>query len=132
MNAARPRVRVHVVAIDDEHRMLLGRRPRTVMWTLPWTYLRIGEDPARVARALVHDTGALPTLPRVHSVESAVELGDHFLDLTYRCTAERNWKSSAADSTALWWSLNEISSLELAQRATGALVHAWPQLWPQT
>lgn len=132
MNAARPRVRVHIVAIDDDRRMLLARRPKSLMWTLPWTYLRIGEDPARVARELVHDTGALPTLPRVHNVDSAVEVGDHFLDLTYKCTAERMWRTTPSDSSALWWSIDEISSLELAQRATGALVHAWPQLFPQT
>lgn len=130
VNAARPRVRVHIVAIDDDHRMLLDRRPRTLTWTLPWGYLRTGEDPARMARSLVHETGATPSMPRIHGVESALELGDHFLDITYRCTAERVWKSSPVSSNALWWSLDEITSMDLASRANSAIVTAWPQLWP--
>ncbi len=130
VNAARPRVRVHIVAIDDDHRMLLDRHHGSLNWTLPWAYLRIGEDPGRVARALVHDTGATPSMARVHGVESAIEHGDHFLDLTYRCSAERVWKASPLSSSALWWSLDEITSMELASRAKSALVTAWPQVWP--
>lgn len=131
MNAARPRVRVHVVAIDDEHRMLLDRRPKSLTWTLPWAYLRVGEDPGRLTRSIVHDTGATPSMPRVQGVESAIEHGEHFLDLTYRCSAERSWKTMPFTSTALWWSLDEISSLDLAPCATSALVNLWPSLWPQ-
>ncbi|WP_404384777.1 NUDIX domain-containing protein [Knoellia locipacati] len=133
MIAARPRVRVHVVAIDDEHRMLLDRRPGTQTWALPWGYLGVGEDPSRMARSLVHDTGAAPTMPRVQSVESAIEHGDHFLDVTLHCSAERIWKPTTGgrSSNALWWSLDEISSLELSPRARSALVNAWAVLWPQ-
>lgn len=130
MNAARPRVRVHVVAIDDEHRMLLDRRPKTLTWILPWAYLRMGEDPGRVARSLVQASGANPSMPRVHAVESAVEIGDHFLDITYRCSAERVWKTTPVSANALWWSLDEITSMELASRTRSTLVTAWPQLWP--
>ncbi|WP_148232485.1 hypothetical protein [Janibacter sp. HTCC2649] len=131
MNTARPRVRVHIVAIDDDHRMLLDRRHGTLTWTLPWAYLRIGEDPGRVARGLVHDTGASPSMARVHGVESAMEHGDHFLDIVYRCSAERVWKNSPVSSSSLWWSLDEITSMELASRTKSALVTAWPQVWPQ-
>ncbi|WP_353951115.1 hypothetical protein V6K52_15940 [Knoellia sp. S7-12] len=130
MNAARPRVRVHIVAIDDDHRMLLDRRPKSLTWSLPWAYLRMGEDPCRAARTLVHDTGATPSMARVHGVESAVEHGDHYLDLVYRCSAERVWKSSPVTSSALWWSLDEITSMELVSRAKSALVTTWPQVWP--
>lgn len=132
MIAARPRVRVHVVATDDDGRLLLDRRPRTQMWTLPWAYLGAGEDPARLARSLVRDTGATPSMPRVQSVESAVEHGEHFLDVTLHCTAERVWRPSPhlRTSSALWWSLGEISSLDLTPRARAALVNTWDVLWP--
>lgn len=132
MIAARPRVRVHVVAIDDEHRMLLDRRPRTQSWALPWGYLGAGDDPARLARSLVHDTGAAPAMPRVQAVESATEHGEHFLDVTMHCSADRIWKPSLGprSSNALWWSLDEISSLDLTPRAKSALVNAWNVLWP--
>lgn len=130
MSAARPQVRVHVVAVDDEHRMLLDRRPQMLTWTFPWSYLRMGEEPGRVARTLVHDTGATPSMARVHGVESTIEQGDHFLDLVYRCSAERVWKTAPASSNALWWGLDEITSMELASRVKSAMVTAWPQFWP--
>lgn len=132
MVAARPRVRVHVVATDDDHRMLLDRRPRTQKWALPWAYLGMAEDPSRVARGLIHNTGAAPAMPRVLSVDSPVEHGEHFLDLTFQCSAERIWKPKplTAASTALWWSLDEISSLDLTARAKSALVNSWNVLWP--
>lgn len=69
-------------------------------------------------------------MARVHGVERALEHGDHFLDLTYRCTAERVWKASLLSSSALWWSLDEITAMDLASRARSALVTAWPQVWP--
>lgn len=132
MVAARPRVRVHVVAIDDDHRMLLDRRPRTQMWALPWGYLGLAEEPARLARGLIQETGAAPAMPRVLGIDSPVEHGEHFLDLTYHCSAERIWKPKplTAVSTALWWSLDEISSLDLTPRARSALVTSWNMLWP--
>lgn len=133
MVAARPRVRVHVVATDDDHRVLLDRRPRTQLWALPWAYLSVAEDPARIARGLIHDTGAAPAMPRVLGIDSAVEHGEHFLDITFHCSADRIWKPKAvpASSNALWWSLDEISSLELTARAKSALVNSWNVLWPR-
>ncbi|WP_156969805.1 hypothetical protein [Knoellia subterranea] len=109
--------------------MLLDRRPKSLTWTLPWAYLTTGDDPGRVARRLVQNTGAAPAMPHVLNVENAFEVGDHFLDITYRCSAERTWKP-APTGTSLWWSLDEISSMELATRAKSAMVTAWPQLWP--
>lgn len=73
---------MHIVAIDDDHRMLLDPGPKSPAWSLPWAY--------------------------------------HFLDLVYRCRAERVWKSSPLTSSALWWSLDEITSMELASRAKSA------------
>ncbi|PRY58108.1 ADP-ribose pyrophosphatase YjhB (NUDIX family) [Knoellia remsis] len=130
MDAARPRVRVHVVGIDDDHRMLLARRPRTRMWTLPWSYLKTGEDPTVRVREMVHETGALPAHPRILGVESTTQYGDHLLDLTFHTTAKRIWKATPDEASALWWSLDEISSLELTKEVRSALVHAWPQHWP--
>lgn len=132
MDAARPRVRVHVVAIDDDQRLLLARRPRTVMWSLPWAYLRTNEDPARLVRGLVRDTGGRPGMARSLGIDSAVEHGEHFLDLTFHCGAERVWTATQYQSGSLWWSLDEISSLDLTTRAKSALVNAWPQLWPNS
>ncbi|KGN32997.1 hypothetical protein N802_15465 [Knoellia sinensis KCTC 19936] len=130
MDAARPRIRVHVIAVDDDQRMLLARKPGTVMWTLPWDYLKTNEDPSRVVRNLIRETGASPGVPRGQGIESAVEHGEHFLDLTFRCGAERVWKATPWQGGPLWWSLDEMTSLDLTARAKSTLVHAWPQLWP--
>lgn len=129
MTPARPYVRVHAVAIDSDRRLLLDRISGSGPWTLPWAQLSTGEDPVNVASGLVRATGADTVLPRIVGVASTVENGDHVLDLTFHCSARRVWTAAPGLSGALWWSLDEISSLDLTSGVTSALISVWSQLW---
>lgn len=129
MDAARHVVRVHAVAIDEQRRLLLDRDPSSRAWTLPMAVLTGDEDPTLAARGLVRSSGAFPGMPRITEAVSSVERGEAFLDLTYQCDAKRVWKTAPRSSRTLWWSLDEISTLDLSPRVRSALVHVWSQLW---
>lgn len=129
MDQSRPFVRVHVVAIDDDRRMLLERDQQSGAWDLPSTQMVGAQDPGGLASDLVRVTGAIPEMPRVVGVTSSLEQGTPYLDLTFQCGARRHWRATRTPSPALWWSLDELSTLDLSPRVRSALVHVWEQLW---
>lgn len=85
---------VNCVVLDEERRVLLGRRTDTGRWALPAGICEPGEQPAETAvREVLEETS-------VHCVAESVVLvqglesiqypnGDHcqFMDITFRCRA---------------------------------------------
>lgn len=85
---------VTAVVLDDEQRVLLGRRSDTGRWALPGGIADPGEQPAVVAtREVEEETGVECVAERVLSVQAlepvTYDNGDQcqFMDITFLCWA---------------------------------------------
>ncbi|GGC92581.1 NUDIX hydrolase [Tersicoccus solisilvae] len=102
---------VSAVVLDDEGRVLLGRRADNGRWCLITGILDPGEEPAVGAvREVAEETGVIARVERLASVSAGDPVtfpnGDHaqFLDLTFRCRYVSGEAHVADDeSTAVGW-----------------------------
>ncbi|GAA2298256.1 NUDIX domain-containing protein [Streptomyces kunmingensis] len=108
---------VTAVVLDDEGRVLLGRRTDTGRWALPAGIAEPGEQPADVAtREVQEETGVECVAERVVLVQALEPItydnGDEcqFMDMTFRCRA-----------TGGEARVNDEESLEVAWYALDAL-----------
>ncbi|MCQ4080386.1 NUDIX domain-containing protein [Streptomyces sp. RB6PN25] len=121
---------VTAVVLDDEGRVLLGKRADTGEWALISGIIDPGEQPAdAAARECWEETGVLVVPERISSVGVSPEIeyanGDRaqYLDITFRCRAVGG-EARVNDDESLdvgWFALDALPELSGSARRRLAL-----------
>ena len=119
-----------VLVLDDEGRLLLGRRgidPRRGLWDIPGGFCNPDETPEACAvRELREETGCTIELTGfvVHLIDTYGEDGDHTLNAVYTARIVEGEPVAADDVAELaWFALDRIPpTSELAFRSTGQAI----------
>lgn len=132
-------VLVHVLAFDDQGRILLGRVPAAgdtgarILWGLPYTPAVAGRDPDVSARTLAPARSRPGTAPPARPVplgaRSALSAVPpvHVIHLLYAVHVPVPPAAPRPDGAA-WWGLAEAAQLELSELTRLALALGWPLL----
>ncbi|WP_035794097.1 NUDIX hydrolase [Kitasatospora mediocidica] len=109
------------VVLDDDRRLLLGRRADTGAWALPGGIIDPAEEPADAAvRECFEETGVIAVPQSLTSVSvsplTTYANGDQtrYLELTFRCTAVGG-RARVNDSESLevaWYPLDALPELD--------------------
>jgi len=121
------------VVMDDEGRVLLGRRTDTGSWALPGGIIEPGEQPANAAvRGCFEETGIVAAPEKLTSVTVSQPVtyrnGDQVrhIELTFRCRAVGG-EARVNDEESLevrWHALHELPDLDEGNHCLNLLTQA--------